>query len=351
MTDSYNVDAPSNATPILVIPWVFGSLEWWQYLASWTPLTGLSLVIDEEPALIIVGLDEESLLAENSALYGSGLVLRLLGLGEARPEHAIDQVAVYSQVFQTATEVANAFHLRRRVKIPPQLVLVAPDLSPGERSSMGFGTAFSPGGPPFPSLALTGTQPSRAPRGRVILPTIADIHRVGAAPVSPDAERDHADPPCTVPANYVNALHTARTATAARKVRQYWSTFREAVGNRDLPIRYLAAIAWRESRMRPEAVGPTDDLGMFQIISSTGAAWGVQDRTNVAESARAAATHLADWYAEGLERYPDSPVLRVAFMNDAYAGYGRARRGLRPDARCRALYLMEIASALEENAP
>jgi soluble lytic murein transglycosylase-like protein len=84
----------------------------------------------------------------------------------------------------------------------------------------------------------------------------------------------------------------------------------EAASNANLSADLLEAVAWRESRLRPNAVSPAGAIGVMQLMPGTARALGV-DPYDTLQNVRGGATYLSSL----LHRYNGDLVLGLAAYN------------------------------------
>lgn len=91
-----------------------------------------------------------------------------------------------------------------------------------------------------------------------------------------------------------------------------------------VPLNLLTAQALQESGGNQDAVGSSGEIGMLQVLPSTGASLGYSDLTDIDQNAMAGATYDAQLYAEygswdqALAAYNSGP----GTVNDAISNYG-----------------------------
>lgn len=126
---------------------------------------------------------------------------------------------------------------------------------------------------------------------------------------------------------------------------RYEAAFKSAAQRYKLPWEELAAVAWQESRWRPDATSHTGVRGMMMLTQVTAQEQGVHDRTNAKQSIMGGARYLASMKRQ----LPDSilPGERLKFALAAYnMGMGHVM-----DARLLATWRGKNPNKWEEVAP
>lgn len=130
---------------------------------------------------------------------------------------------------------------------------------------------------------------------------------------------------------------TASTGLPSWVPVEYRGTIARSARAAGIPAVLLAALLYRESGFRPDAVSPVGALGIAQFMPGTAAAVGLRDPTDPAQAIPAAARHLADLIGR-----LGSIELALAAYN---AGEGAVRRygGIPPYAETQA-YVRAVMS-------
>lgn len=105
----------------------------------------------------------------------------------------------------------------------------------------------------------------------------------------------------------------ARLRRAIRNVLpRYEADFKRAGKRYNLPWEELAAIAWQESRWRPDAQSHTGVRGMMMLTQVTADEQGVHDRTDAAQSIMGGARYLASLKRQLPDSIPSGERLKFA---------------------------------------
>jgi membrane-bound lytic murein transglycosylase F len=108
----------------------------------------------------------------------------------------------------------------------------------------------------------------------------------------------------------------------------YRNLFKSAAERSGLDWRLLAAVGYQESRWDPEAVSPTGVRGLMMLTEETALTFGIDDRTDAAQSIRGAArflAHILRKLPEQIEE-PDRTWFALAAYNIGYGHLLDARR-------------------------
>ena len=159
------------------------------------------------------------------------------------------------------------------------------------------------------------------------------------------AERSPAERPSL---ERVNPLPKVRAADprATARMREADAVLGPAAERNDIDPLLLHAVAWVESRHRPEAVSPAGARGLMQVMPQTGARFGVQSERHLHEPAFNAAAAAA--YLKWLQgEFGNDLSLVLAAYN---AGEGAVRRhGLRvPPYPETTAYVREVLAVYRE---
>jgi membrane-bound lytic murein transglycosylase MltF len=135
------------------------------------------------------------------------------------------------------------------------------------------------------------------------------------------------------PKRLQNAL--SPTFTAQRKLME--KALREAADRHGFDWLLLAAVAFQESKLDPDARNPSGAVGLFQVLPSTGAWLGFPDVRPIRENVLAGTTYLALLRHENFEEPGIAMEDRIHFALAAYnAGPARVA-SLRRKAKARGL--------------
>lgn len=108
----------------------------------------------------------------------------------------------------------------------------------------------------------------------------------------------------------------------------YRALFRAAATEHDLDWRLLAAIGYQESKWDPEAVSPTGVRGLMMLTEETATTFGIEDRTDAAQSIHGGAryfAHILDKLPATIQE-PDRTWFALASYNIGYGHLLDARR-------------------------
>lgn len=109
----------------------------------------------------------------------------------------------------------------------------------------------------------------------------------------------------------------------------------------NLDPRLLSAVAWKETRYDPTAIGTSGEIGMFQVMPATAGNWAKDFHeagkiTNDELADLATNARIAAWYLRaGLDLYADRKRPQVYALARYNAGHGKVRawsKGLETDA-------------------
>ncbi len=118
------------------------------------------------------------------------------------------------------------------------------------------------------------------------------------------------------------------TKDVRARLPSYRSLFKIAAEQHGLDWRLLAAIGYQESKWDPEAVSPTGVRGLMMLTEQTARTFGVEDRTDPAQSIRGGARYFAHILAKlpkSIEE-PDRTWFALAAYNIGYGHLLDARR-------------------------
>jgi len=141
-----------------------------------------------------------------------------------------------------------------------------------------------------PPRAAPAAEPAEAPARVPVMPRIEPPSpRQGGA-----AERAPSDRPATERTSPLPKVRLDDPRVADR-VRQADAVLAPAAARNDIDPLLLHAVAWVESRHRPDAVSPAGARGLMQVMPQTGARFGVQSERHLHDptfNAAAAAAYL-----------------------------------------------------------
>lgn len=108
----------------------------------------------------------------------------------------------------------------------------------------------------------------------------------------------------------------------------YRNLFKSAAARHGVDWRLLAAIGYQESKWDPEAVSPTGVRGLMMLTEETALTFGIQDRTDPAQSIRGAARYFAHILNKLPPQIaePDRTLFALAAYNIGYGHLLDARR-------------------------
>lgn len=109
---------------------------------------------------------------------------------------------------------------------------------------------------------------------------------------------------------------------------EYRDLFKQAAARHSVDWRLLAAIGYQESKWDPDAVSPTGVRGLMMLTAQTALTFGIEDRTDPAQSISGAARYLAQIFARLPEKIaePDRTYFAIAAYNIGYGHILDARR-------------------------
>jgi soluble lytic murein transglycosylase-like protein len=168
-----------------------------------------------------------------------------------------------------------------------------------------------------PARAAPAPEPLEPPARVPVMPRVEPV-----TPRQPGAaDRAPADRPAT---ERVSPLPKVRLGDprVADRIRQADEVLAPAAARNDIDPLLLHAVAWVESRHRPDAVSPAGARGLMQVMPQTGARFGVQSERHLHEPAFNAAAAAA--YLKWLQgEFGNDLTLVLAAYN---AGEGAVRR-------------------------
>lgn len=120
----------------------------------------------------------------------------------------------------------------------------------------------------------------------------------------------------------LQARYLGPRGRARRVISDFDGHFQQEAGRIGWSWPLLAAVAWQESRFRPQARSPVGASGLMQIMPDTADLLGLADPTEPRAAIRAGARYLAQLDRRWQARIPD-PVQRLGFVLASYnAGPG-----------------------------